>query len=329
MDNPAWTTPRRERDYPMSIANSLMQLKGQPPDQWLKRLNRFLPGVVTAVLVIAAAERLAALTWAVIPSTPSSAPPPMAIGGEPGGDTAPIAGSYDALLDSHLFGAAPAQSTEPAPVTQVVDAPDTSLNLQLTGVNAHPDSPDAGQAFIASGRGEQKMYMVGNPIDGGNGATLHSVFADRVLLNRAGRLETLRLPKEDGSRPATTAQRAPRLAPAQPADSGISLRDAISDNATFISEAIRPTLERDGDQTIGFRLQPGRNRDAFTALGLQDGDILTDVNGMPMNDTQSAMRVYQALEEAQMANVTILRNGTPQVLVIDMSLIQRLGEGRQ
>jgi general secretion pathway protein C len=313
----------------MSIANSLLDLKGQAPEQWLKQINRFLPAVVMAVLVVAIAYRLAALTWALIPTTSSEAPPPAAPGIERGSAAVPSGASYQALRDSHLFGRAPDRSAEPVVVQDVVDAPDTSLNLLLTGVNADPDSQDQGRAIISSGRGEQKMYRVGDAIDGGNGATLHSVYSDRVLLSRAGRLETLRLPKEDGSRSAAGNRSAARVAPPPAPDPGGSIREAISDNASLLTDTIQPMLEREGDEIIGFRLRPGRNREAFTALGLEDGDVLIDVNGMPMNDTQSAMRVFQALEESQMANVTILRNGNPQVLVIDMNTIQNLVENRQ
>lgn len=310
----------------MNIANSLLELKEESPEQLLRRVNRFLPSIVSGVLIIAIAYRLAVLTWIAVPSAPRSAPPPLAAGGVASSAVPVDDPSYEILLGSHLFGEPPDQS-QPVVVQQVVDAPDTSLNLVLTGVNAR-GRPDEGEAFISSGRSEQKVYFVGDTIDGGNGASLHSIYPDRVLLSRSGRLETLRLPQDDNnSRPAV---RSPRfVAPQANNNNNTSLREAISDNATLLSDIVTPMLERDGDQVLGFRLRPGRNRDAFEALGFLDGDVLTDVNGMPMNDTQSAMRVFQALEEAQLANVTILRDGAPLVLAIDISQIEDLVEDHQ
>jgi general secretion pathway protein C len=80
---------------------------------------------------------------------------------------------------------------------------------------------------------------------------------------------------------------------------------------------------------VGFRLTPGRDRDAFSSLGLEPGDVLTEVNGMILNDPQSAAQVFETLGEASMANVTLLRNGNPTVLTIDMSQIENLTENLQ
>ncbi len=99
------------------------------------------------------------------------------------------------LTNSHLFGEAAEQA---APVVaDVVDAPETTLSLTLKGILSQERTTGrAASAIISSNRGEEQTYHVGRSIDNADGATLHSVYADRVLLNRNGRLETLRLPKE-------------------------------------------------------------------------------------------------------------------------------------
>lgn len=80
---------------------------------------------------------------------------------------------------------------------------------------------------------------------------------------------------------------------------------------------------------IGFRVNPGRDRKAFEALGLKPGDVVTDINGTVLDDASKGLQVYKALGETTQANVTVLRDGTPTVLVIDTSQVQSLGEGRQ
>ena len=80
---------------------------------------------------------------------------------------------------------------------------------------------------------------------------------------------------------------------------------------------------------IGFRLNPAQNRAMFESLGLQPNDIVTDINGMALTDPSSGFQVFESLGESTMANVTILRNGTPEVLVIDTTQLQQLAEGRQ
>ena len=79
----------------------------------------------------------------------------------------------------------------------------------------------------------------------------------------------------------------------------------------------------------GYRLTPGRDREAFSALGLEPGDVLTDVNGTPLNDAATSLQVFESLGEASMATVTVVRNGAPQVIVIDMSQLQNVAENLQ
>ena len=312
----------------MDVATRFAHLKDQSPEQWLKVANRVLPPVVAAALILFIAYQLALLTWRILPGAPVDAPAPeVAMPAQtvaPSGDS-----SFARLTESHLFGAAAAPDAEPAVVQEILDAPDTTLNLQLTGIVAREES-EVGQAIIASGRDESRAYSVGDTIENASGAILHAVYGDRVLLNRAGRLETLRLPKELTSQAARApaARPAPNIGRAS-SDSGGSLREVISDNASRITDVIRLAPHLEQGQMIGFRINPGRDREAFTALGLEAGDVVTDVNGTILNDPTAGLQVFEALGEATMANVTIVRGGTPQVIVIDTSQLQNLSEDGQ
>jgi general secretion pathway protein C len=234
---------------------------------------------------------------------------------------APTTTTYD-LEGWHPFGEASAIA--PPPVVATQDAPDTTLALVLNGVHAFPD-PEDSYAFISSGRGEQKLYHSGAVIDGANGATLHSVYGDRVLIDRGGRLEALRFPEPQelsgGPLPPTA-----RLAPPP---QNTNLREVISANASRITDIIRAVPHIEGEQMVGYRVTPARNREAFAALGLQPGDVLTEVNGTALNDPASSLQVFESLGEASMATVTVLRNGTSQAVVIDMTQIQNIAENLQ
>ncbi len=307
----------------MDFPKLLLRWKERPIGQWLGASNRILPHAASAALAIGIAYQAAKLTWLMIPSAPLDAAPPtlappsvgVAASQRRGLDLAPV-------IDAHLFGEA---NATPAPVVEtVVDAPDTSLSLQLSGVLFSGDQ-DNGWAIIAASRGEAKTYYVGDAIDNTGGAMLHKVYADRVILNRAGRLETLRLPKELS---ASTAPRMMQQMPTAPQPDN-SLRDVISDNAARITEVLRIAPFIDQGQMVGFRINPAQDRALFDALGLQPNDVVTDINGMALTDPSSGAQVFQSLGEATMANVTVLRNGTPEVLVIDTTQLQQLSEGRQ
>ena len=69
--------------------------------------------------------------------------------------------------------------------------------------------------------------------------------------------------------------------------------------------------------------------DTFEALGLKAGDVITDINGTVLADPSRGLQVFESLGEATTANVTVLRDGTPQVLVVDTTQLQSLQENRE
>ena len=304
----------------MDVAKRLAEWRDQPPEQWFSTANRYLPPGITTVLVIAIAYQLATLTWTLVPgSTPVAAPalrPVEAGGGAPLSD-------YGVLLNSRLFGEAAEQPE--VVVAPVEDAPDTTLSLTLKGILSKEGDPN-GSVIIANSRNEEKTYYVGQTIEAADGATLHSVYADRVLLNRSGRLETLRLPKD---LTALAGSPMARPSPLPQAQQPGSLREIISENATRFTDIMRPVPHVQEGQIVGFRVTPGRDRAAFEALGFQPGDVVTDINGTVLDDTSQGLQVFQSLGESTQANVTVLRDGVPQVIVIDTTQLQSLQENRE
>lgn len=306
----------------MDAAKRIAEWRELSPAQWLALANRFVPPVATVALVVATAYGLARLTWRIVPGARLDAPAPQVASVPSGADGSGAGQDYGALLNSHLFGKA---EVKKQPVADApADAPDTTLNLELTGTQAGADIRH-GQAIIASGRGHEKAYSVGDTIEGTNGARLHAVYADRVILNRNGQLETLRLPKAQAGQATAAVTPSARA----PGAGSPSVRQIISDNATKISKVIRLAPHIEGGKMVGFRVSPGPDRKAFEALGLQPGDVVTDVNGTAVDDPSKGLKVYQALGEATVANVTVLRDGNPQVIAIDTSKLQNVAKNLQ
>jgi general secretion pathway protein C len=303
----------------MDVAKRLAEWRDRPPEQWFTTVNQYAPPGVIAVLVIAIAYQLATLTWALVPgSTPAAAPAPRPVDSN---GTAPSS-DFNALMNSGLFGIA-AEQPEVAPAP-VIDAPDTTLSLTLRGILSKEGDPN-GQVIIES-RSESKNYFVGQAIEGADGATLHSVYSDRVLIDRGGRLETLRLPK-DLTASTGSAMGMPPLPQAQP--QAAPLRQVLTDNAARLTDIVRLAPHVQEGQVVGFRVNPGRDRATFEALGLQAGDVVTDINGTVLDDPSQGLQVLQSLGESTQANVTVLRDGVPQVIVIDTTQLQGLQENRQ
>jgi len=302
----------------MELARRLADWRDHSPERWFSTICQYLPPAVTAVLVVTIAYQLATFTWILVPGhAPIAAPVARAATGN-----AAHAADLNSVADSHLFGEADEQVVPV--VTEVINAPETTLNLTLKGTVAIDRGGD-GSAIISSNRGDDKTYQVGQSLEGADGTTLHSVYGDRVLLNRSGQIETLRYPK-DLVAPASLGM--PAALPQAAAPEG-SLREVISENATRLADIVGLAPHVQEGQVIGFRVNPGRDRATFDALGLRAGDVVTDINGTVLHDLSQGLQVFQSLGETTQATVTVLRDGVPQVIVIDTGQLQRPLQNRE
>jgi general secretion pathway protein C len=241
------------------------------------------------------------LAWAILGTrgARSSAPAPAALPAGPAVD-------LQAIVDAHLFGVAGATAGSGDP--NAVAA--TQMNLALVGTIAGSD-PGQGYAIIGENAASAKVYAVGKTISGGT--KLHAVYPDRVILDRGGRLEALMLPRKYQGGGAAAAL-AP---PAESAMLGDRLRELAGQNPGAITEILRPQPVFANGQQRGYRVYPGRDRQQFTRLGLMPGDLVTAVNGAPLDDPARGMEVLQSMNSATDVTVTVERNGQPTQITIN------------
>lgn len=208
----------------------------------------------------------------------------------------------------HIFGVA---GEEKPVVAAAVEAPDTSLKLTLRGVFASDDPADA-RAIIGDPRGQEEHYAVGDPLPGN--ARLTEIHPDRIILERNGRYETLRLPRDLAAGQESAAGMASRPQSGGAGDFGKAAaftryRNEIRRNPSTFLNYVRATPARQDGRFIGFRLQAGRERGALKELGLQPGDIVTAINGVQIDSPAKGMQAMQAMGEGTNINVTLLRGG--------------------
>jgi general secretion pathway protein C len=284
----------------------------------LTNLNRTLPPWVSLLLVVVIGWQMARIIWMLVP-VPSTAdvilpPTGMQTVAAPAGTSADVR----AIADNHLFGTADAQAA-PVAVTAVDDnLSDTRFtNLVLKGTIAST-IPEFSVAVIADGNADQKVYIIGDRVT--SGATLHSVYRDRVVLNEGGALTNLRIPSEFPQGQATMSRRNTNTTrQAVQNDDVQSIQSVVSENLASLSDVIRPTPYAVDGQQAGYRVYPGRNRQQFAALGLRPGDLIMDIDGQPLTDPTQAMQVFQSLGTAEQVTVTLERNGEQQSIVLKTS----------
>ena len=72
-----------------------------------------------------------------------------------------------------------------------------------------------------------------------------------------------------------------------------------------------PNLE--GGELNGFKLTRIRDDSIYQKAGIQDGDIIKEINGVSLTDTAQAIRLLNALRSEPEIEIRITRNGAPQV----------------
>jgi general secretion pathway protein C len=282
-------------------------------------VNKQLPKWVTLALVVAIAWQLARIFWLVMPG--SGAGDPIAVSpAQIAATSAAVAGGQpqadvQAVADAHMFGEA---SAEPVVVEQPEiseNLAETRLSLTLKGTVAATDQ-DESYAIIADQTDEEKVYGIGDAVAGG--ATLHAVYADRVILNESGALRALKLPQEF---PAGTnvSRRSTQTVSRTSQSRERSIQNVVSQNVTKLADVIRPTPYFVAGQQQGYRVYPGRDRKQFAALGLRPGDLIKDIDGAALTDPQQAMQIFENLGSADQVSVTVERNGQPEVLILKTS----------
>jgi len=278
---------------------------------WLARLPRNGPWLVSLVLATLIAVELARMAVSLLGGSPLQSPisapnrmPATTL--RPGIDV-------QSVVSAHLLGtAAGAGSLDPA------NAPNSTSNLLLAGTIATQD-PKRGIAIISDG-GPSKVYSVGDAV---GGASLYSVYLDRVLLNRAGSLETLLLPHVLPARaPPPVAQRASAIDQRTLA-SVENIRRMVAQDPGLLNEVMRTVASYDNKagKLRGFRAYPGRNRQAFASLGLRPGDLVTAINGTPLDDPQRSQEVLNTIQSSNQATVTIERAGEKQDITLNIAQV--------
>ncbi|GGF62490.1 type II secretion system protein GspC [Alteromonas lipolytica] len=221
----------------------------------------------------------------------------------------------------------------PKPVEETItDAPETQLNLVLSGVVSTSDE-EQGTAIIEN-RGKQATYAIGEKIDGTN-ATLAQVHSDRVIIKNGGRHETLMLdgldftkrrPGQQSSNTASSTARTnrPSVNPGRAgqrrelSDEAVAATEALRDSPSSFIDFIAVTPALEGGQMVGYKVKPGKNPSLFESVGLQNGDIVIQINGLDVTDPAQARDAMGELRTAQSIELTVTRDGEYKTLYLDM-----------
>lgn len=272
---------------------------------------------------------LVRLVWALVPRSDAAlelAPPRLA-------NTAGGALPAQSVANWHLFGTSRATSAAGAA------APATTLSLILRGTFAASDSR-TGIAVIAGQGGEERAYSVGQEVT--PGARLTAVYPDHIVLTHDGVDESLTLPRDRNFAPGDIVRPTPATAssrgvhnpsaglPSNFAAQTAATRSAqapadwqqtvarMRDDPAELMKRLQVVPVLDGGKLTGVRLAANGDATLIQQIGLRPGDVVTAVNGTPIDSFARGEEIMSNLAKSSSVNATVVRDGKTISLTIGL-----------
>ena len=263
-----------------------------------------LQRAIVLILLLGSSYQLAQISWQLLP-TPITAQPTA----HSSNLSAPIDSKetnqqrLSSIRDAALFGVEIKD-----PKTAPTSAPKSRLNAQLTGIMA--SSVSSRSIAIIAREGRQQSYGVGDVIQGTD-ARITNILPDRVIITRQQQQESLLLDENATTAPAATpVSNNPGLPAA---------RQQILKNPGQLMDYLTIAPVRENNQLKGYRLNPGKNPELFTQVGLQANDLAISINGLDLRNNSEAMQAMQQLAHQTEMNISVERNGETQDIYVNLA----------
>lgn len=235
---------------------------------------------------------------------------------------------YDLILKRNLFNVQLAEA--PKPVKPAGNAPPqkeepkpTPLKLVLWGTVTGVSQVYA--VIEDKKTRKQSLYQVGDPIQG---ATIKEILNHQVLLHYQEEDQVLEMTSETGRGPGPSPPMPMRVPPP-----GNALRNAVLEpagtprfeslpgqmNTELLKKQVRfrPYFQNgipDGVMVYGIRAN------SFLAkMGIRNGDIIKDINGVPVTSAGDEMLLFSEMEQGGDGILRLLRRGEQKELSFNFS----------
>jgi len=227
--------------------------------------------------------------------------------------------AYGAIAKRNLFNTNP-DTAAPVQAINVDNLRETDLKLKLWGTVAGRERRAYAVIEDTKTR-EQNLYRIGETIQD---ATVKMILRQKVVLSVNGRDEILGM-EEIGSTsrggPSPRVARQGTAPPKMPVSSyprqltlkSDQIENALENLDQLMEQArIRPHIEE--GRPSGISITGIKPNTVFRKMRLRNGDIITGVNGAPIESVEDAMRIFGDLSSASEVQLEIKRRGRKRVL---------------
>ena len=234
-------------------------------------------------------------------------------------DITPPMSRYRAITNRNLFNTSP-DIAAPTQAINVDNLKETDLKLKLWGTVTGQDRRAYAVIEDTKTR-QQNLYRIGDSIQN---ATVKLILRQKVVLSVNDSDEVLGMEEigvskrgKPGPRVARKVSSPPKMPvssyprqltlPSDQIESALENLDQLMDQAR-----IRPHIEE--GKPAGISITGIKPNTIFRKMRLRNGDIITGVNGAPIETVDDAMKIFGDLSSASEVQVEIKRRGRKRVL---------------
>ena len=210
--------------------------------------------------------------------------------------------------------------------TVTVEETRTALPLAVLAIMYAPsDGLLSSKWSIAVMRDTEAKIMGAYPVGGKiHGARVTGILETRVYLDNAGKAEYIDLfeAPPPPPQPATAATPAPDKDDKLAVDMAKGIKkisehnydlqrgtlESVLGNMALLSRSARIVPEMKDGKAAGFRLFAVRPDGPFAMIGMQNGDIISSINGLEITSPEKALEVYAKLKSASHLSLGMERN---------------------
>jgi general secretion pathway protein C len=204
----------------------------------------------------------------------------------------------------------------------------STLNVSLVGTIYISDNSSLA-TIQEQGFGEADIYREGDGIVGNESATLVKIERNRAIINNNGSKECLELvvlpPKivTESAKPVVIANGskvggAPDAPPSAGGDCNLQekyVQDELGSGFATIIQKARFVPNTSDNQMNGFKIFAIEPQSLFARAGLQNGDIITQVNETSLKQPDQGFALYQAFNDEREVRIHILRGGATPMMI--------------
>ena len=298
-------------------------------------LRKYLWALDLAVVALCATFLGNAASSAVESKVVASIPAPRPMASKPRRPEPTAAASSkqpEGILKRNIFcSTCPPIIEEPHPDGGVPENPGaaepvkTQLPLALLAVMYAPP-PNGIKWSIAVIRDTELKSIGPHPVGGKvHGATIIEILETRIYLDNAGKTEYLALFEKPAPPTPPAAAAASAAGGTDPLsiemDKGIkktgenafeiqrSTLESVLGNMSLLSRSARIVPEMRDGKAAGFRLYAVKPDGPFAKIGMQNGDVISSINGLEITSPEKALEVYAKLKSASHLSLGMETNG--------------------